>query len=153
VLHVEPAQVPQWRGDTGDRVRVLAGSFEGLSSPLIPAEPFTLLDVQLRQEISLDLSAGHNAVVYVRAGYVAVRADGHQEKVDGGHALALRGGGGHVRFEAFPPSHFLVLSGAESDEPVVTVGPFIMNDPSQIEDAFVRYRTGAMGYLAPLSDR
>jgi hypothetical protein len=71
-------------------VRVVLGSFEGVSSPLVPAEPFTLLDVKLRREISFDLQAAHNAVVYVLTGYVVVRTDGHTEKVNGGHALALR---------------------------------------------------------------
>jgi hypothetical protein len=28
-------------------------------------------------------------------------------------------------------------------------GPFIMNDPLQIEEAGIRYRMGAMGHLAP----
>ena len=67
--------------------------------------------------------------------------------------MALHGGGhgGLVTFEALPRSHFLVLSGTEIREPVVGQGPFVMNDPLQIEEAGIRYRTGAMGHLAPLS--
>lgn len=123
VLHLDPADVPEWRSETGDRVRVVAGSFGGLTSPLVPAEPFTLLDVHLRHEMSLAAQPGHTVLVYVLSGYVAVSADGHQEKVEGGHALALRGSGGRVMFEAFPPSHFLIVSGAEIREPVVSEGP------------------------------
>lgn len=66
--------------------------------------------------------------------------------------LALRGDGGPVSFEALPPSHFLIVSGAEIRDPVISEGPFIMNDRSQIEDAVARYRSGAMGDLPPLSD-
>jgi len=149
VLHLDPAQVPEWRSDAGDHVRVVVGSFEDIASPLVPVEPFTLLDVHLRQEISFAAQAGHTVLVYVLTGHVAVSADGHQEKVDGGHALALRGDGGRVRFEAVPPSHFLILSGPEIREPVVSEGPFIMNNHSQIEQAVARYRRGAMGNLAP----
>jgi len=152
VFHIEPGDVPQWWSEAGDRVRVVVGSFEDVSSPLVPAEPFTLLDVRLLREISFVLPAAHNAVVYVLTGYVVVSANGHTEKLAGGHALALHGSGGLVTFEALPPSHFLILSGAEIREPVVTQGPFIMNEPSQIEAAIARYRTGAMGYLAPLSE-
>lgn len=151
VLNLDPAQVPEWRSDAGDRVRVVVGSFDGVDSPLAPPEPFTLLDVHLRQQISFAAQEGHNVLVYVLTGYVTVSADGHQEKVDGGHALALRGSGGHLTFEALPPSHFLILSGAEIREPVLSEGPFIMNNRSQIEQAAARYRSGAMGYLAPLS--
>ena len=151
VLHLAPGQVPQWRSDAGDRVRVVVGSFEGVASPLVPAEPFTLLDVHLRQQISFAAPAGHTVLVYVLSGHVAVSAGDHQEKVDGGHALALRGSGGRVTFEAVPPSHFLILSGAEIREPVVAEGPFIMNNRSQIQEAVARYRSGAMGHLASLS--
>jgi redox-sensitive bicupin YhaK (pirin superfamily) len=151
VLHLDPAQVPEWRSDAGDRVRVVVGSFDGVASPLAPPEPFTLLDVHLRQQTSFAAQAGHTVLVYVLTGYVTVSADGHQEKVDGGHALALRGSGGHLTFEALPPSHLLILSGAEIREPVVSEGPFIMNNRSQIEEALARYRSGAMGHLAPLS--
>jgi len=152
VFHLPPSQVPEWRSDTGDRVRVVVGSFDSVSSPLVPAEPFTLLDVRLRREIPLVLQAAHNAIVYVLTGDVVARAAGHQKKVYGEHAMALRGGGGRVTFEALAPSHLLILAGAEISEPVVTQGPFIMNEPSQIEDAIARYRSGAMGHLAPLSD-
>jgi redox-sensitive bicupin YhaK (pirin superfamily) len=153
VLHLDPADVPEWRSDAGDRVRVVVGSFEGITSPLVPAEPITVLDVKLRHEIAFDAQAGHTVLVYVLSGHVAVSADGHTEKVDGGHALALGGSGGRVMFEALPPSHFLIVSGAEIREPVVSEGPFIMNDRSQIEEAAARYRSGAMGHLAPLPDR
>ena len=152
VLHLDPGDVPEWRSGEGDRVRVVAGSFEGVSSPLDPAEPFTLLDAWLRGEIPVDLPDAHTMIVYVLTGSVAVRADGRQEKAAGGQALALTGrrGGGEVRLEAGQPAHLLVLSGAEIREPVVTAGPFIMNEPSQIESAAARYQRGEMGHLAPL---
>jgi redox-sensitive bicupin YhaK (pirin superfamily) len=151
VLHLDPGQVPEWHNEAGDRVRVVVGSFDGVVSPLVPVEPFTLLDVHLRQEISFTAQAGHAVLIYVLTGHIAVSSGDHQEKVDGGHALALRGSGGPVRFEAIPPSHFLILSGAEIHEPVVSEGPFIMNSQSQIAEAAARYRRGAMGHLAPLS--
>ena len=152
VLHLDPGDVPEWRSDGGDRVRIVAGSFGGVSSPMDPAEPFTLLDAWLQQEISVAVPDGHNTVVYVLSGNVAVRAQGREEKAAGGQALALTGrdGGGEVRLEASRPVHLLVLSGAEICEPVVTAGPFIMNEPSQIDDAAARYQRGEMGHLAPL---
>ena len=69
----------------GDRVRVVVGSFEGVASPLIPAEPFTFLDVQLRRTISIDLPAAYNALVDVLKGSVLVRAADREQKVAGKH--------------------------------------------------------------------
>jgi redox-sensitive bicupin YhaK (pirin superfamily) len=101
-------------------------------------EPFTLLDVELRREIWFSLHTAHNALVYVLTGGVLVSADGRQQKVAGEHALALYGSGGRMRFEALQPAHFLLLSGAQIREPVLAQGPFIMNEPSQIEAALAR---------------
>jgi redox-sensitive bicupin YhaK (pirin superfamily) len=152
VLHLDRSEVPEWRCDAGDRVRVVVGAFDSVTSPLVPAEPFTLLDVHLRREVPFDLRAGHNAVVYVLNGTVLVDAEGHQQKVDGGQAVALRGcgSGERVGLAARQRAHVLILSGAQIREPVISQGPFIMNDAAQIEDAFARYRTGAMGHLTPL---
>ena len=150
MLRLQADAVPEWRSDRRDRVRIVVGSFEDISSPLLPVEPFTFLDVELRREIAFNLLSGHNAVVYLLEGVVAVRADKREQKMIGGHALALHGGGGRVNFEALSPSHLIILSGAEIREPMVIDGPFIMNEPAQIHAAVARYQAGKMGHLAPL---
>jgi redox-sensitive bicupin YhaK (pirin superfamily) len=149
VHYLEPDQVPEWQGDDDDRVRVVVGSFAGVSSPLVPLEPFTLLDAFVMRDINLDVPADHNAVVYVMAGSTLVGADRQQVEVAQGHALAL-GGGGRVSVQAARPAHVLLLSGRQISDPVVSHGPFIMNDQSQIQAAIARFEAGAMGRLDPL---
>ncbi len=151
MFRLERSAIPEWHSDTGDRVRVVVGSFEGVSSPLVPVEPFQLLDVELRSDISFKLRAGHNALVYVVDGDVTARADGHEQKVRREHAIGIHGDG-EVRFDAAPRAHFLILSGTEINEPVATEGPFIMNDSAQLADAVARYNAGEMGNLASASD-
>ena len=151
VLWLENSEVPEWRSRTGDRVRVAVGSFERLSSPLVPAEPFDLLDMDLRREVAFDLRDGRNILVYVVDGEVLVTDGAEQRKVAGGHALALFGAGSPVTFRAVQPAHFVALSGAEIREPVFAQGPFIMNDRSQVEEVIARYRAGQMGRLESLS--
>ncbi len=150
-LWLENSEVPEWRSGAGDRIRIVVGSYEGLASPLVPAEPFNLLDVALRSEISFSLQTGHYALVYVRKGDVLVRVEEREQRVPSEHALALHGGRGRVAFEAIHPTHLLILSGAEIREPVLVDGPFIMNERSQIEAAMARFRAGEMGDLAPLA--
>ena len=150
LLQLANDAVEEWRNDAGDRVRIVVGSYSGIVSPLVPAEPFDLLDVHLQREITYSLREGHNAVVYVLAGAVAVGADGRQQAVSTEHAMALTGEGS-VRITATPAAHLLVLSGAEICEPVVVDGPFIMNEAAQIKAALTRYRAGDMGRLAPAS--
>lgn len=150
MLRLAANEVPEWRGEAGDRVRVVVGSFEGVSSSLVPVEPFDLLDIELRREVVFALPTGRRAIVYVVDGEIMLRADGAALNVQGGKASALRGEG-LAKFEAVRPSHVIILSGAEIYEPVVSEGPFIMNDQSQIAAAGARYQAGQMGSLAPLA--
>lgn len=150
VLRLQAADVPEWSSDAGDRVRVVVGAFEGRLSPLVPPEPFTFLDIQLRHRVPFDLPAGHHVLVYLVAGAVALRAGKNDRKMAGGHTIALHGSGGRVIIEALVPAHLIVLSGPDMHEPVVMDGPFIMNEPAQIVAAIARYRAGEMGHLAPL---
>jgi redox-sensitive bicupin YhaK (pirin superfamily) len=149
VFHLDRDKVPEWRSAAGDRVRVLVGSFDGESSPLAPAQPFRFLDAWLQNEISFDLQVGQNAVAYVMSGAVAVRADGGERRLAARRAVAVAGDGTSITLRAAEPAQVVVLSGARIDEPVVTEGPFIMNESRQIDDAIQRYRSGAMGQLSP----
>lgn len=152
VLHLASEQVPEWKNGMGDRVRVVVGSFERITSPLLPAEPFTFLDVTLRHGIDFDLLPNHNAVIYVLNGLATIDTEDCGNEVPAAHAIALFGTGGHVRIEGTPTAHLLTLSGPDLREPVIAEGPFIMNDQVQIEAAFARFRAGAMGQLAPLEN-
>ena len=55
VYSLNGGEVPAWRSAAGDKVRVVVGSFERLASPLVPTEPFTLLDVGLHRENQLSV--------------------------------------------------------------------------------------------------
>jgi len=152
MLRLENRQVPEWRNNAGNRVRVLTGDFEGVSSPLAPAEPFNLFDVHLQRSISLPVADGDNAVVYVLTGGVVVRADGWKQRVASEHAMVIHGSDGRVTLESSGSAHLLILSGAQIREPIFTHGPFIMNEPSQVEAAIARYRNGDMGRLEPFQE-
>jgi len=149
MLRLDKSDAPERRSDAGDRVRVIVGSYENRSSPLVPLEPFTLLDVELKRSFVFDLPDAHSALVYVLDGELLVRAGEREQGAAGEQAVAM-GGGGRVTFEAVRPAHFVLLAGAEIREPVLAHGPFIMNEMSQIEAAVARYRAGDMGRLAPL---
>jgi len=150
MLRLFSPEVPEWQNDAGDRVRVVVGTFNALSSPLVPAEPFTFLDAILNRGISFDLSPNYNALIYVLAGYVNVASDNQRQIVQADHAIALSGGGGDVELRTDNSCHLVILSGREIREPVVSQGGFIMNDATQMEIVLTRYRRGSMGALNPV---
>jgi redox-sensitive bicupin YhaK (pirin superfamily) len=149
VFHLDRDEAPEWRSSAGDRVRVLVGTFEGQTSPLAPAQPFRFLDVRLQNAVPLGLAEGHNALVYVLSGTVAVSTEEGEQWLAAGQAAGMRGDGASGLLQAGEAAHLLVVSGAEIREPVVTWGPFIMNDQAQLDDAISRYRAGRMGQLTP----
>jgi len=151
VLRLDRDEMVDWHGTGGEHVRVVVGSYQGVSSPLIPAEPFTWLDVQLQREVSFELPEGHNALVYVLSGSVQARIAGDMETVASEQALALHGNGGKVVLQSSRPAHFLMLSGAQINEPVVSLGTgFMMSSRLELESATARYHAGKMGHLPPL---
>lgn len=151
ILSLEGDNVPHWRNEARDIVRVVVGAYGHIRSPLVPAEPFTLLDIDLSREIAFDLPMGQAGLAYVVSGTVVVRADGVEREVASEAAVALSGDG-LVTFRSISSAHIILLAGAENREPVLSHGPFIMNEPSQIEAAIARYRAGKMGRLPCLNE-
>lgn len=150
VLRLDRNQVPQVRTARDDRVRVAVGRYGGVTSPLVPAEPFTLLEVELLHEIPLNLRHGHHTLIYAVEGNVGVHTEGREQVVPAQGAMALRGNG-LLKLRAARPSRLLVMSGPVISEPVIARGTFIMNSVPQIDDAIARYHAGEMGQLAPLA--
>lgn len=54
IFWVQSSDVPLHHGAGGETVRIVAGDFAGIRSPLQPSEPFTLLDVNLPSTLSLN---------------------------------------------------------------------------------------------------
>ena len=148
VLKLESPEVPEWRHKS-DRVRVVVGTYADVSSPLVPDEPFDLFEVEIARTLSLSLKPAHTAVVYVREGEAIVVVGAREQKLAEGRAVILHGGDGEFVLRTDRFARIVVLAGANIDEPVYAHGPFIMNDRLQVDAAIARYRSGAMGHLAP----
>lgn len=154
VRSLQGADVPEWRGHQGDRVKVVVGSFEDIESPLTTTEPFTMLDADIVGTVNFQLDAGNNAIVYVREGVIDVGSDdGQGTRVSAAQAVSLQDGPAAITLQAVEPAAVLLLSGPQINEPVIAQGPFIMNDASQIDAAIRRYESGAMGHLEPVARR
>jgi redox-sensitive bicupin YhaK (pirin superfamily) len=135
----------------GSRVRVIAGSANGLSGPVHgpvrqrPTEP-TLLTLALADDtpFELDVAAGHNVFAFVYGGSVVVGPEAAATRVDEG-TIAVLGPGNRVRVRApEQPSGVLLAAGRPLGEPIVQRGPFVMNTEEEIAQAFADYRAGVL---------
>lgn len=139
-------RIPTVDGPGGTRVKVIAGSFGGVSGPVsgIATDPI-YWDVELASGKAFEttLPAGHNAFLHVHDGGTvtvgtgpAARevAKGDLAVLDRGDALTVRAGD--------KASTFILVAGRPLDEPIVKYGPFVMNSRDEIIAAIHDYQEG-----------
>jgi redox-sensitive bicupin YhaK (pirin superfamily) len=126
-------------------VRVIAGEFRGAKGPAQTFTPITLLDVRLKNASSLRLNLrdGYSAGLYVLEGKIAVNG----EAAGAGELVVLDRKGDEVELRAQSDAIVFVMNGAPIDEPVTGYGPFVMNTPQEIQQAFADYQAGRLGTI------
>lgn len=138
---VPAARIPEVTAAGGARVRVIAGSVDGVEGAVreIFAGP-SYLDVALPAGGTFDqpIARGHTALVYTYRGEVEVGG-----KAVGAPRLAILGDGDVARIRApAGPARFLLLSAQPLEEPAVRYGPFVMNTEDEIREAVRELRNG-----------
>jgi redox-sensitive bicupin YhaK (pirin superfamily) len=148
---ITAAQIPTLaltdvNGAAAGTVRPIAGTFEGATGPARTFTPMQVWDVQLKagHTVTLPAPEGHTTVPLVYQGRVKTQ-DG-QEAGDAEMIVYERAGTG-VQLTALADTTLLWLCGEPIDEPVVGYGPFVMNTPQEIQQAFVDFQSGRMGRL------
>jgi redox-sensitive bicupin YhaK (pirin superfamily) len=144
---VPSARIPEVVRPDGVRVRVIAGTVEGVSGAVteIVAEP-EYLDVSMPPGTTFvqPVPAGHTALAYVFEGEVEVGdpAAGPGAAV-AATRLAILGDGEAAGFRTGrAATRFLLLSGKPLHEPMARYGPFVMNTRAEIEQALRDLRSG-----------
>jgi quercetin 2,3-dioxygenase len=128
------------------RIKVVMGEAFGAASPTALHSPAFYHHVQLKAGARLDLPVDprHNAFLHMINGKLEV--EGQRELAKQQLALYHRGGD-VLRFYSEVGAEFLVLGGQPLDEPVVSYGPFVMNNRAQIQRCIADYQAGRMGEL------
>jgi redox-sensitive bicupin YhaK (pirin superfamily) len=132
----------------GQKVKILAGEFEGVKSPGKSFIPFTYLDVELKpgSSFSLEIPEDQNAFLYVFQGKAKTGPLSEPSYVKTGY-LGVFGGKGSIQVEPADnePTRFLFAAAQKLNEPVARGGPFVMNTVGEIRQAFSDYQTGKLG--------
>jgi len=148
VFAIDGDAVPVWTGVDGDRVHVVVGEYAETVSPVSPAEPFKLLDIELAGGVELAQAESWFGLVYARYDAVEITHPGGRVHLPAGTAATVQGAG-TFRLDSNGKARPLFLGGPKVGERVIQQGPFIMSDPAQIAAARARYQRGDMGQLAP----
>lgn len=149
---VKAAAIPQATSYDGlATVRVVAGEALGVRAVVDTHTPITYQHWTLRPGAAIDqpIPADHNALAYVFGGRITTGSDA-TPVADG--QMALFAEGDRVRLavpvDAAEPADVLLLSGVPLNEPVARYGPFVMNTPAELQQAFLDYQAGKMGRIA-----
>ena len=136
------AQLPHAAGS----VRVIAGEFAGYKGPALTFSPIDVWDVSLRQGASAQFSfpANRTVAMVILRGTVQVDGDAVARE---GQLVVMDGEAGSVSLQASMDSTFLVLSGEPLNEPIVGLGPFVMNTAAEIEQAVKDFNSGRFGRI------
>lgn len=138
--------VPDADGRPAGTARLIAGSFQGVQGPARTFTPMQVWDLRLSagHHVVLPAPEGHTTVPLVIAGRVRT-AEGHE--ADEAEMIVYRRAGEGVALTTLDDTTLLWLAGEPLDEPVVGHGPFVMNSPAEIVQAFADFRSGRMGRL------
>lgn len=141
---IRSAQIPVVDVGTGSSVRVIAGEFRGAKGPARTFTPINVWDARLKVggRVELDLPDGHTTLLAVLRGKVSINGD---ESAGPAELAILERAGTRVVLEAGEDATVLVLNGEPIDEPVVGYGPFVMNTPDEIRQAFSDFHSGRLG--------
>lgn len=132
--------------DGAGSVRVIAGEFAGQRGPAKTVTPVLLWDVQLVKgaHASLPTPDGYTTVLVVQRGAVKLNGNRAASAVS---LVVFERAGDEIQLEATEATRALLLCGQPIGEPVVAHGPFVMNQPEEIRQAFLDYQSGRMGRL------
>lgn len=140
---LQPESLP-WTDLPGGRIRVLAGTWAGVTGPAqTPATiAYAHLELEPGARFEQPLPAGWTAAVVPLQG--RVRIAGTEVPAD---TVALLGDGESLALEAVAAASLMLLAGEPLQEPIAHYGPFVMNTREEIEQAVLDYQQGRMGHL------
>ncbi len=133
--------------DDHGTARVIAGELAGAKGPAKTFTPLQVWDLRLAagQRTDFTVPDGYTTALVVLRG--AVRIDGSEEVRSAEVGLFDRRGE-RIGIDTAEDATALLLSGEPIDEPIVGLGPFVMNSAAEIRRAMADYQDGKMGHLS-----
>ena len=133
------------RGDLGMSVKVIAGTFGTVTSPVRTFSPINMYELNgpSSSHLEITLPVGSNTLVFQLSGKSSI-AD---QQIEKGNLAILSKSGNSFNLQLLEESKVMILSGEPLGEPVAAYGPFVMNTRQELMEAFKDFQAGKMGQL------
>ncbi|MBI5615995.1 MAG: pirin family protein [Gammaproteobacteria bacterium] len=130
----------------GGRLRLVAGDCDAVRAPARPRTPMAVWELVLEggEPFEWRMPEGWSALLVALHGAAAL-ADG--TRLGARQTAIFEREGNVVRIAAAPRLHALLLSGEPIDEALAGRGPFVMNTPAELEQAFADAAAGRFGRM------
>ncbi len=127
--------------------RIIAGAFGAAKGPAKTFTPVNGWDLRINggADVTLTFPEGHTAMLVVLGGHVTVNG---AEAVGEAEVVLFDPLGTNATVHADGDATLLVLTGEPIDEPIVGMGPFVMNSDAEIRQAFDDFNSGKFGAMA-----
>lgn len=127
-------------------VHVTAGELEGVRGPVKTLSEVNTFTAEMKKgaKYFFRFPGTHNAFIYLLSGRVQVTGD---SEVDAKYVAVFNNDGEGFSLEALEDTQLFIGTGEPLNEPVASHGPFVMNNQTELMEAFRDYQQGKMGVL------
>lgn len=149
-----PAYIPVTKEDTPvvrsadglTSIQVVAGELNGVKGPITPQTSINMFTIHIKKggTYFIPFASSHNAFIYALEGNIHIN---EQSALAAFYMASFNKDGEGVQITATEDSVLLMGTGEPLNEPVVSHGPFVMNNQTQLLEAFRDYQMGKMGVL------
>lgn len=143
-------QIPRARPQDGVVVKVIAGESHGVKSQIYTRTPTMFLDFKMdkNQTVTQTIPATFNGFIYVLGGTAYIGDPNSETEAKAHHTLLFsEDNTSTVRIQTKDEAaHFVLIAGEPLREPVVHIGPFVMNTREEVYETYRDYRDGVNGF-------
>lgn len=132
--------------DKQTRINIVSGELDGIKgiTPTLSAVNTFTVEMKQGARYSFSIPSTHNAFIYLLDGELKIN---ESNSIKGKYAAVFNNDGNGFDIEATANTRFFIGSGEPLNEPIASHGPFVMNNETQIMEAFRDYQMGKMGVL------
>lgn len=128
-------------------INIHSGQLDGIKGGIPTFTPVNTYTVNAKKggKFFFSVPESHNVFVYLLDGKIKVAGD--EEEIEKYFVVVLNNDGGGFEIEALEDTRLMIGTGEPLNEPVVSHGPFVMNNQTEVMEAFRDYQLGKMGVL------